>query len=158
MKIFADDKVYVQLKDLAFLFKEGGYNIPQSIYKRALKRALDMTDEDKDEFIVFEDEKEIDFFRTVKYIVNFDDYDDMTKAEYRKFILSSYDRLTDIQDRINNSKKILEYLGNKSKYKRESYKITSIREIDKVKKGEKTVELPIQFKPKKRSLFKRRNG
>ena len=98
-------------------FKEGGYNIPQSIYKRALKRALDMTDEDKDEFIVFEDEKEIDFFRTVKYIVNFDDYDDMTKAEYRKFILSSYDKLSDIQDRINNSKKILEYLGNKSKYK-----------------------------------------
>ena len=40
MKVFRDDKVYVQIKDLAILFKSGGVLIPQSVFKKALKKAL----------------------------------------------------------------------------------------------------------------------
>ena len=36
MKVFRDDKVYVQIKDLAILFKSGGIMIPQSVFKKAL--------------------------------------------------------------------------------------------------------------------------
>ena len=50
MKVFRDDKVYVQIKDLSILFKSGGVLIPQSVFKKALKKALDMTDETKEQF------------------------------------------------------------------------------------------------------------
>ena len=128
MKYFKDNKVYVQLKDLEFLFKYGDLSIPHSVYKKALRLALHVTEETMDEYIEFDQPKEVEFFMNIKYILDKDDCKNMTEEEYNEFILSSNRRINSIINKSKKTKKILELVGLRSKYRIECYKIASVKE------------------------------
>ena len=128
MKYFKDDKVYVQLKDLDFLFKYGDLSVPHSIYKKALSMALHMTEENMNDYIEFDQPKEVEFFMNVKYILDKDDCNNMTEEEFDEFILSSERRINNIVKKSKKSRKVLELVGLRSRYRIECYKIASARE------------------------------
>lgn len=159
MKVFRDDKVYVQIKDLAILFKSGGILIPQSVFKKALKKALDMTDKTKDEFMMFDEPQELFLFKNVKYIVDFDDVLSMSEEEYQSFLLSSKDKANTIKKHAKDTKGYFQLLGLNDKYKKEMHKIKGVKEARYTKK--KKLESKINGQVKKRirlPFFKRREN
>ena len=158
MKVFRDDKVYVQIKDLNLLFNTGGVSIPHSVFKKSLKRALDMTDKTKDEFVEFDEPIEIFFFKNISYIIDLDEAKEMSRADYDAFVLSSNKKLRSIVDKAKapgvGPFQILSY---NNKYKREYHKVVSVKEARYSKT--KKVEAKIQGKKQTsflKSLFKRR--
>ena len=155
MKVFKDNKVYVQLKDLKYMFENGGIAIPQSIYKKALKRSLDMTASDKNEFIMFDDISDVEFFKTVPFIIDLDEVKNMTDEEYNNFMLSSQTKLIVYKTKAESAKKFFELLNLRNKYKNECHKIIDVKEARRIK----TSKIKLN-KTKKRRLFNfgRRNG
>ena len=155
MKVFKDNKVYVQLKDLKYMFENGGIAIPQSIYKKALKRSLDMTASDKNEFIMFDDISDVEFFKTVPFIIDLDEVKNMTDEEYNNFMLSSQTKLIVYKTKAESTKKYFELLNLRNKYKNECHKIIDVKEARRIKPSKIKLN-----KTKKRRLFNfgRRNG
>lgn len=159
MKVFRDDKVYVQIKDLSILFKSGGIFIPQSVFKKALKKALDMTDETKEQFMMFDSPEELHLFRNVDYIVDFNDVISMTDEEYKAFLLSSINKVDVIKSNAKKTTGYFQLLGLNDQYKREMHKIKGVKEARYTKK--KKIESKINGQTKKRtisSFFKRRGN
>ena len=148
MKVFRDDKVYVQIKDLSILFKSGGVLIPQSVFKKALKKALDMTDETKEQFIMFDTPEEINLFKNVDYIVDFNDVIDMTDEEYKACLLSSINKADIIKANAKKTSGYFKLLGLNDQYKKELHKIKGVKEARYTKK--KKLESKINGHTKKR--------
>jgi hypothetical protein len=159
MKIFANDKVYVQLKDLSLLFNVGGYSIPQSIYKIALSKSLNMTEETKNSFIEFDDPKDIEFIRSVDYIIDFDEYKDMTNKEYQNFVLSASRRIENNNEKYDATNKYFDRLGLRKNNKIECHKVIGVRESRLAYKGKNEYDMPVPVKKKSLfNIFQRRNG
>ena len=160
MKVFRNGKVFVQLKDLKYLFEYGGYIIPQSVYKKALKRTLDMTDEDKNEFIMFDDPKEVELFREIKYIIDLDQFKDMSDKEINDFLLSSKSKLEVLKAKADFTDKYFEKLRLRSKYRAEVNRLVGINDARLYNHGKLGVNVPetVTVKRKKLSIFGRRNG
>ena len=160
MKVFRDGRVYVQLKDLKYLFEYGGYLIPQSVFKKALKRALDMTDEDKNEFIMFDQPNEIELFREVKYIIDLDQFKDMSDKEISDFLLSSKSKLEVLKAKAEFTNKYFEKIRLKSKYRAEVNRLIGLNDARLYNQGKLDTSIPETVKTKRRklSIFGRRNG
>jgi len=160
MKIFRDNRVYVQLKDLQFLFNNISTPIPHSVFKKALKRAMDMTDEDRDEFIMFDQEDEIELFRKVKSIVDFDELMEMTDREYEDFILSTKSRMNHLKEKASGLNSYFKFIRINREYKELYHRVISAREA----RVYKTINPSLakkknkEAKRKRLSIFKRRNG
>ena len=158
MKVFRDDKVYVQLKDVALLFKTGGYIIPQSVFKKSLRKALDIREETKDNFIMFDTPEELNLFKNIDFIVDFDDIRNMTQDEFDFFMMASRLNAETLEDKIHDTNRYFQKLDLNYKYKRELHKIVGAREARKTKR--KVVNSRINGDVKKKirfPFFKRRN-
>jgi hypothetical protein len=158
MKVFRDDKVYVQIKDLAILFKSGGVLIPQSVFKKALKKALDMTDKTKDEFVMFDSPEEINLFKNVDYIVDLDDIINMTPEEYESCLSSSHDKVLYMKSQVKEVKGYFQLLGLNDKYRKEIHKIKGVREARFTKTKNIEAKLGLREQKKLRLPFFNRRG
>lgn len=158
MKVFRDDKVYVQLKDVALLFKTGGYIIPQSVFKKSLRKALDIREETKDNFIMFDTPEELNLFKNVDYIVDFDIIKDMDQDEYDVYMMKCRYNLEKYENRIKNVDKFFHKLDLNDKYRKEMHKLVGSREARKTRR--KSIDSIISESEKKRTrcaFFNRRN-
>ena len=158
MKVFRDDKVYVQLKDVALLFKTGGYIIPQSVFKKSLRKALDIREETKDNFIMFDTPEELNLFKNVDYIVDFDIIKDMDQDEYDAYMMKCRYDLEKYENRIKNVDKFFHKLDLNDKYRKEMHKLVGSREARKTRR--KSIDSKINESEKKRTrcaFFNRRN-
>jgi hypothetical protein len=158
MKVFRDEKVYVQLKDLSLLFKNGGYLIPQSVFKKSLKKALDMKDENRDEFIMFDTPEELNLFRNIDFIVDFDDIRSMDQDEYDLYMMSLRYNAESLQDKISDTNRYFHKLDLNDKYKKEMHKIVGSREARRTRRNAVNKKINGEVKKKIRfPFFKRRN-
>lgn len=93
MKIFNKEngieKVYVQEKDIKKLW-EFCSNIPNSIY-------ANFNDEEKNGFIEYSSKEEVEFFKTVDWII-----------DYKKFVKLSKEDLEECMTELQNQMKILQ--------------------------------------------------
>ncbi len=84
MKVFVDDKVYVQKGDLVFL--TGGPVViayPKSIFEKVEKEIQD--NDNWFDFVEFESKEEIDFFMSADWIIDYHDFDNMNIYNFMKY-------------------------------------------------------------------------
>lgn len=78
MKIIANDRIYIQKKDLELIFKTiNKEEMPNNIIEK-YKENVDIKDID---FIIFEDKKEVDFLNNFWFVVNYSDIIDFNQLE-----------------------------------------------------------------------------
>lgn len=81
MKIIINNKIYVQKKDLELIIKSNTTNIPENIINK-----YNENEKSNDiDFIVFEDEKDINYLNGFWFIINYNDLIDFTDMELREY-------------------------------------------------------------------------
>ncbi len=84
MKLFNTENgkevVYVQIQDILIL-KRSDMHIPESVYAKVSKEII--VDKDSD-FLKFDDEHEVKFFKKLDFIVDYDKYKDKTDEQLDK--------------------------------------------------------------------------
>lgn len=148
MKLFHKENgkevVYVQRQDMVHLF-ESNIAFPASIYNKVFDKPVGIIDEtNRFEFIKFEKESEVEFFKKIKSIIDLDDYKDLTEEQFMKKMEKMVDEANSIgyswnemslQDRVKNQNLFWE---------REDleYMLTFLCELFFVLRGEKTMPFP----------------
>lgn len=93
MKLFHKEKgkeeVYVQMQDIVYLVHESDVSVPASILEKVFsKGVLLVTDVNRFDFVKFEGEYEVEFFKNLEFIIDYDHYkgfsDEELKAEVQR--------------------------------------------------------------------------
>ena len=85
MKKFTEDAVYVQKKDLAYLIRSD-LGVPASIYVTAYGNVPTVIDHtNREEFVRFDEDIEIDFFSKAEWIFDYDKFINMSEEELINF-------------------------------------------------------------------------
>lgn len=79
------EKVYVQLNDLSYL-THTDLPIPVSIYMKAIDNNL-VTDENKHDFVKFEEAHEIVYFKNLDFIIDYNEYKNMSLDELQAKVI-----------------------------------------------------------------------
>lgn len=144
MKIITSDAVYVQKNDMGFL-NQTDSAIPTSIFMKVFGRGITIIDDtNRFEFIKFEEEHEIDFFKSLDWIVDYDSVKDLNEDE---IIQMGYS----INDEKNKIAKVFNAMSDEDRRKNLSmveecekldFKMYSLRDILWFKQGHLQMELP----------------
>ena len=149
MKILMNDRIFVQIKDIAFLIHVFPYisqDCPKQLLKKCFSKVLICNEENKYNFIEFNDIEEIEFLDSLNFIVNYYDYESLDFKEIIRNIENIGNELNNIVDKYQDlDKKTQEKQYDKFTYLFELkyYRMNSIREIYKIKAGELKVDLPV---------------
>ena len=87
MKVFKDGKLYVNKKDLLIL-RKSQYQIPDSVLDDMENSKVLLSFDDRDTYVEFSDEKDIDFFRKVDWIVDYNSARDLNMEVLKKLIVN----------------------------------------------------------------------
>lgn len=148
MKIFVNDKVYVQKNDLAYLMRGAeDISIPISIINKVFGDIFIVTDENRYEFIEFSSSEEISFFRKCDWMIDYNFFDSMTEQE----IIECYNQINNERNKIANSFNALSEQEREEKYVQVStkielleFKMLSARDILWHRQGKLKFDLPIE--------------
>jgi len=144
MKIFANNAVYVQKNDLGF-FTQTDLPIPKSIFMKVFGRGITIiNDNNRYEFVKFEDQSEIEYFKGLDWIIDYGSVKDLTEeeiislgnkvAEEKNCIASKFNAMS-ISERENNT-----HLINECEVL--DFKMYSLVDIVLFQKGELEMVLP----------------
>lgn len=106
MKIFNEEnnkeKVYVQLNDIMEL-TQTNTPIPASIIDKVFGREMLIVDDsNRDNFVEFEDPNEIEYFRSIEWIIDYKKYRDLSKDDLKLIIEDNIKEANDIAAKYNN--------------------------------------------------------
>ena len=106
MKVFNEEngkeKVYVQLNDIMVLTNTNK-PIPASIIDKVFGREMLIVDDDnRDDFIEFEDPKEIEFFRSIDWIIDYKKYRNLSEEELKLLIKENIKEANEIATKYNS--------------------------------------------------------
>ena len=153
MKIFKDNKVYVQLKDLAKLNKVNEL-IPANLYKTFLDK-LDEGNYDREKaksFVSFEKENEVETIRNFDWIVDYDEVKDYSLDEFQLMANRANNEANELADIWNSFNKIEKqenyYISNR--YELLHHEINDIRQILWTIQGYITTPFPEEVNIKKK--------
>lgn len=102
MKIFHKENnrtvVYVQMQDLMFIVHDlADIAIPASIYMKICPKGVTMVDDsNRFDFVKFDKEPEVAFFKTLNFIIDYNDYKDLTDEQFQerfKSVVGEYNSL-----------------------------------------------------------------
>ena len=143
MKIINEKAAYVQKKDIALLRKVWNYDdtvLPFSIFVRFIsnKSTIGNNEKNKLDFIMFKNEDEIEFFRSLAWIFDYDKLNELNGEE-----------IQNIYFKLRNKKITLDYAineklnGDESKYTSAHLKRDILNhmmtELDNLSKSEKRI-------------------
>lgn len=157
MKIFRNEAVYVQKNDVAY-FNKFDEPILASVYVKLFSEPVNIVnDRNRYEFIKYDEEKEIEFFKKQEWILDYDDVKSLTDEELIQLGTSFSDKLNELASVINNplteeSKKIDLY----EQYQKLQYKMYSLRDYIWYKQGQLDMKFPIEIEehPKQEEVEK----
>jgi len=133
MKIFNIEKengeIYVQINDILFLTNLE-INFPKTIDKEMLNELELLTEEIKNKFIKFNRKEEIEFFKNAEYIIDYNEYINLSDEQLEAKAQQIFGEVITIDDK------------HKEIYKTKKHMIKNLVEIYKIKKGLSTIELP----------------
>jgi|GEM_PF-2253702 len=143
MKLFRNNKIYVQMNDVMFAMNHSNA-IPAVIVNQIFKDVVIVTNENRMDFVSFDDKVAIDYFRKLDFIVNYDDYKDLSIEELDAKAEIILKKIKDIVDKYNNlsSKKIKENQELINEYEKLEYVINYLGEIRGIKLGTNHMDIP----------------
>ena len=145
MKLFNKEKgkevVYVQLQDIMYLMNDTDLSVPASIF---VKTFGIVNDKNRFNFLKFDKEDEVEFFKKLDFIIDYSKYRDLTdeglEQAVKKFrtkannIVDKWNSMT-CEERENNSNLLFEHQNLE-------YVIMFIQEVYNVKHGVRVMEFP----------------
>lgn len=85
MKLFHTEKgkevVYVQMQDIMFLSNETDMPIPATIFTKVFTGVVIVNDLNRFNFVRFDEEYEVKFFKEIDFIIDFDKYKEFTDEQ-----------------------------------------------------------------------------
>lgn len=165
MKLFhtenGKESVYVQMQDIMHL-NNTDMPIPASIYTKVFTGIVIVDDSNRFDFVRFDEEHEVKFFRELDFIIDYDQYKDLTDEQLEEEGQKLATKANEIAERWNamtpeerqqNSNLLQEHenLG---------YMLNFLSEVYAVKHGKRSMPFPdfvkLPEKPKKKPFFKRK--
>lgn len=100
--MFKDEKVYVQNEDLISILSSGR-KIPASVIEKIYGHAgiIIITEENMEDFVEFDRHEQVEFFRTLEWIVNYDEVKNLTIEELGRKIKDIKDKILEISNKYN---------------------------------------------------------
>lgn len=144
MKIIAENKIFVQKNDIAYL-NSTDLDIPASIILEVYGKGLTIIDDsNRYEFIKYEQPHEIEFLKNLDFIVDYNEFKDLSEneiIEIAKEIIKKRNELARTFNKMdkNKRKKNINILYECEKL---DFKINSIRDIIWFKNGDLNIKLP----------------
>lgn len=164
MKLFHTENgkevVYVQMQDIMYLMNEIDMPVPASIFEKVFTGVTIVNDENRFDFVRFDGEHDVKFFRELEFIIDFDQYkglsDHQLEEEFQKLaakaneIAEKWNGMTEKQ-REENSSMYCEHSNTE-------YMLAFISEIYAVKHGKRIMKFPKfvsmpEEKPRKKKSF-----
>lgn len=144
MKIITSEAVYVQKNDIGFL-NQTDLSIPASIFLKVFGNGITIIDNsNRFEFVKFEEESEIEFFKNLDWIVDYDSVKDLDEsqiielgqavAQQKNNIATQYNSMTNDEHR-ENEHMVFEC-------ERLDFKMYSLRDALWFKQGHLQFDLP----------------
>jgi len=144
MKIIANDTVYVQNNDIVFL-NHTDLPIPASIIIKVFGCGLTIVDDsNRYEFVKFDEESEIDFFRSLDWIIDYDLIKKLSEEQIIELIQNVTIQRNNIVKTFNamNSEERRKNIHMVEECERLDFKINSLRDMLFFKKGQLNIILP----------------
>lgn len=148
MKLFHTENgkevVYVQMQDIMYLHHETDIPIPATIFMKVFTGVTIVTDANRFNFVRFEEEHEVKFFRELEFIIDFDQYKVFSDEQLEEEVHRILARATDIATKWNGMKPE-EREENYSLYEEHrnlGYMLEFLCEIYAVKHGERSMPFP----------------
>ncbi len=143
MKISTKHSMYVQKKDLEFL-KYIVRLLPPSISQKIFEnKDLDPDDYDKYDFFEFTDEEDIAFFRSLDWLIDYSEFNELDREDQReigKKVAERYDEVARIIHHMND--KDDDYKKTLQEYTILSYQITILEDISDINNGLLKIKMP----------------
>lgn len=124
-----NDKIYVQINDILFLASLE-INLPKTINKKRLNELKLSAKDNEATFIEFTNNEEIEFLKNIKYIIDYNEYINLSIEELEEKAQQIFDQIIIIND------------NNKESYKVKKHMIKDLVEIYKIKQETSSIELP----------------
>lgn len=161
MKLFHTTKngkevVYVQMQDIMYLSNETDMPIPATIFTKVFTGVVIVNDSNRFDFVRFDKEHEVKFFKEIDFIIDFDKYKEFTDEQLEEEAQKLASRSREIAEKWN-SMTAEERKNNISLYSENEnigYMINFLSEIYAVKHGRRSMPFPkfvkMPWKTKKR--------
>jgi len=147
MKLFVNNKVYVQKNDLAYFMRgTEGISIPSSIINKVFGQVFIVTDENRYEFVEFSSPEEIDFFKKCDWMVDYNLFDGMTEEEIVEYgcqINAERNKIATSFNELSEEEREKQYIQVSAKIELLEFKMWSVRDILWHKQGHLKFSLPI---------------
>ncbi len=144
MKIITDNAVYVQKEDISYLF-HAELTMPESLCIKAFGNCLTIYDDnDRYEFIKFEAPREIEFFKGIDWIIDYNEVKDLSEEEIIAVAQSILEEKNNIAQIFNSmtSKEKQENMNMVSQCEFLDFKMDSLRNVLWFKQGHIKMQLP----------------
>lgn len=145
MKVFINNKVYVQKCDLVYILKgAAGTSFPISIID-IFGSTVKPFDEASNDFVEFSSKEEKDFFKKCDWIVDYDFFKDMSDDDIVNYRSQLIEEKVKMVKEYNN---LADKIGERLLYKKYinielmEHKIWSVNEVRQYKNGNANFELP----------------
>ena len=146
MKIFANNKVYVQKNDLAYFMRGAeGISIPSSIINKVFSKVFIVTNENRYEFIEFSSREEIEFFKNCDWMVDYNLFDGMTEEEIVEYgcqVNEERNKIATSFNELSEEEREKQYIQVSTKIELLEFKMWSVRDILWHKQGHLKFSLP----------------
>lgn len=148
MKIITDKAVYIQKKDIVRL-SESYLDIPESVFLQIYATGVIIADDnDKYEFIKIEGDKEIEFFKNIDWMIDYNDVKDLSENDIIE-LSKKIDKEKNKMEKEFNSMPEEEKINHITMFEHQcdlmEYKIYSLRDILCFKQGHLDIKLPSEI-------------
>lgn len=147
MKYIKNNKIYVQLYDLNYIIYNGAGITPKSVFDKALKQAVNMNDDNKYDYIEFDDNHEINYFEGLSFIINKDEIDNMSIDELFDFYNYSKEALDHIGNLFKSVHRAMDLITLKSEYNKERHRFDTLKYLYNKRTKEKEMIKEKSLKP-----------
>ena len=147
MKLFhtenGKETVYVQMQDLMYLH-QSDMPIPASIFTKVFTGITIVNDSNRFDFVSFNKEHEVKFFRKLEFVIDYDQYKDLTDEQLEEEAQKSAAKANEIAKKWNSmSLDEREQNGNLfQEHENIGYMLNFLTEIYAVKHGKRFMPFP----------------
>jgi hypothetical protein len=144
MKLFRNNKVYVQMNDVMFAMNHSN-SIPAVIINQIFTDVVIVNNDNRMDFVNFDDKSAIDYFKKLDYIVDYDEHKDLSIEELDAKIKVLTDTLDTISTKHNNlsrEKRAKNYSLVTDECEKIWYVINYLEEIKGIKLGTNHMNIP----------------
>ena len=154
MKVFKDGKVYVNKNDLLIL-RKSQYQVPDSVFG-GRESNLILLGIEKDVFLEFTDEKDIEFFKKIDWIVDYDSVRDLNMEVLKKLMANIKSTMSMLRVRLDSLCEITENSRDDIRFDMLEQMLLSLEKIyDSRVSGIELFGMPQEKQTRKVSLFRK---